>query len=69
VNPPKNPKNHDWLKIHPAILIRLAYWSQRVISANTISFGEGEALRKIHSALPIRQDIPYKLSCSNRKQK
>jgi hypothetical protein len=42
-------------------LIRLAYWRRRVISANTIGFGEGEgeALPKIRNALPIRQDIAY----------
>jgi hypothetical protein len=33
-------------------LIRLAYWRRRVISANTIGCGEGEALQKIRNALP-----------------
>jgi hypothetical protein len=47
VNLPKNPQNHNWLKIHPANLIRLAYKRRRVISTNTIGFGEGEALEKI----------------------
>jgi hypothetical protein len=47
------------LKIHPASLIRLAYWRRRFISANTIGFGEGEALQKFCYALPIRQDITY----------
>jgi hypothetical protein len=40
-------------------LIRLAYWPRGVFSANTIGFGEGEALQKIFNALPIRQDIAY----------
>ncbi len=48
-----------WLKIQPANLIRLAYWRRRVISSNTIGLGEGEALQKICTALPIRQDIAY----------
>jgi hypothetical protein len=39
----KNLRSHSWLKIHPANLIRLAYWRRHVISANTIGFGEGEA--------------------------
>jgi hypothetical protein len=47
VNPPppkkKNPPSHNWLKIHPANLIRLA-------------FGEGETLQKITTLL---QDIAY----------
>jgi hypothetical protein len=30
-----------------------------LVSANTIGFGEGEALPKICNALPIRQDIVY----------
>jgi hypothetical protein len=30
---------------NPSNLIRLAYWRRRVISANTIGFGEGEALQ------------------------
>jgi hypothetical protein len=30
------------MKIHPTNWIRLAYWSMRVISANTIGFWEGE---------------------------
>jgi hypothetical protein len=47
------------LKIHPANLIRLAYWRRRVVSANTIGTGEVEALQKIRNALPIRQDIAY----------
>jgi hypothetical protein len=47
------------LKIDTARLIRLAYWRRRVISANTIGFGEGEALQKICTALPILQDIAY----------
>jgi hypothetical protein len=47
------------LKIHPANLIRLAYWRRRVASANTIGIGEVEALQKIRNALPIRQDIAY----------
>jgi hypothetical protein len=38
-------------------LIRLAYWRRLIISANTIGFGEGEALQKIFSALPIPQEI------------
>jgi hypothetical protein len=59
VNPPKNPQNHNWWKIHPANLIRLAYWRRRVISANTIGFGEGEALQRICNASPIRHDIVY----------
>jgi hypothetical protein len=33
------------------------YWRRSVISANTIGFGEGEILQKIHSAFPICQDI------------
>jgi hypothetical protein len=45
------------LKIHPTNLIRLAYW--RVISANTIGYGEEEAFQKIRNALLIRQDIAY----------
>jgi hypothetical protein len=36
------------------------YWRRRVISTNTIGLGEGDALQKIHNALPIRQDIDYK---------
>jgi hypothetical protein len=58
-NPQKNQQNHSWLKIHPANLIRLAYWRRRVVSANTIGTGEVEALQKIRNALPIRQDIAY----------
>jgi hypothetical protein len=59
VNPPKNPQNHNWLKIHPANLIRLAYWRRRVISANIIGFGEVEVIQKICNALPIRHNIAY----------
>jgi hypothetical protein len=59
VDPPKNPKNHKWLEIHPAILIRLAYWRRRVISVITIGFGEGEAIQKICNISPIRQDNAY----------
>jgi hypothetical protein len=47
------------LKIHPERLICLAYWHMRVFSANTIGFGEGEALKKIRNALLFRQDIAY----------
>jgi|688.fasta_scaffold229472_2 hypothetical protein len=54
MNPQKNPQNHNWLKIYPAKLIRLAYWRRHVIC-----FGEGEALQKICNALPIHQDIAY----------
>jgi hypothetical protein len=46
LNPPKNPQNHHWLKIHLANLIRLAYWRRRGISANTIAFREREVLKK-----------------------
>ncbi len=35
------------------------YWHRRVISANTIDFGEGEALQTLCNAFPIRQDIAY----------
>jgi hypothetical protein len=35
------------------------YWRRHVISAKTIEVGEGEALQKIHIALPIPQDITY----------
>ncbi len=35
------------------------YWSRRIISANTIEVGEGEALQKIFNTFPIRQDIAY----------
>jgi hypothetical protein len=59
MNPQKNPQNHNWLKIYPAKLIRLAYWRRHIISANTIGFGEGEALQKMCNALPIHQDIAY----------
>jgi hypothetical protein len=59
VNSKKNPQNHNWLKIHPANLIRLPYWRRRVISANTIGFGEVEALQKICNASPFRHDIAY----------
>jgi hypothetical protein len=45
------------------------YWRRRVISANTIGLGEEDALQKIRSALPIRQDIAYKLTCSKQKRK
>jgi hypothetical protein len=50
---------------HPANLIRLIitftpiYWRRHFISANTIGFGDREALPKIRNALPIRQDIAY----------
>jgi hypothetical protein len=47
VNPPKNPQNQNWSKIHPANLIRLAYWRRRVISANATGSGEKEARPKI----------------------
>jgi hypothetical protein len=67
--PPKNVQNDIWLKIHPANLIRLAYWRRRIISANTIGFGEGVALQKICIALSVRQDNDYYLSCSKRKGK
>ncbi len=56
--PPKHPQIHNWLKLHPANLIRFAYWRRCVISVNTIDFGE-EALKKIRNALPICQDIAY----------
>jgi hypothetical protein len=35
------------------------YWDRHVISANTIGFGEGEALQQIRNALPIPPDITY----------
>jgi hypothetical protein len=35
------------------------YWRSGVISANTIGFGEGEILHKIHSVSFICQDIVY----------
>ena len=35
------------------------YWRRRVISANTIGCGEGEARQKICNALSIRRDIAY----------
>jgi hypothetical protein len=57
--PPKNQHNYNCLKIHPANLIQFVYWRRRVISTNTIGFGDGEALQKIRNALPIRQDIAY----------
>jgi hypothetical protein len=57
--PPKNLLFHNCLKIHPANLIRLAYWRRRVISTNTFGFGEREALQKIRNALPFHQDIAY----------
>jgi hypothetical protein len=47
------------------------YWHRRVISANIIGLGEGDALQRICNALPIRQtqDIAYKLSYSKQKRK
>jgi len=57
VTPKKSAKSQ--LVENSSYLIRLAYWRRRVISANTIGFGEGEALQKIRNALPIRQDIAY----------
>jgi hypothetical protein len=33
------------------------YWRRHIISANTIGFGEREAMQKIRNALPIPQDI------------
>jgi hypothetical protein len=63
--PQKNLQNLICLNIHPANLIRLAYskinyppicWRGHVISANTISFGEGDALQEILNVLPVRQD-------------
>jgi hypothetical protein len=56
--PLKKPQNHNWLKIHPTNWIRLAYWRMRVISANTIGFGEGEKVKPFKKML-IRQDIAY----------
>jgi hypothetical protein len=35
------------------------YWRRRVISANNIGFGEGEAVKKIYNTFPIHQDIAY----------
>jgi hypothetical protein len=57
VTPKKSAKSQ--MVENSSNLIRLAYWRRRVISANTIGFGEGEALQKIRNALPIRQDIAY----------
>jgi hypothetical protein len=57
VTPKKSAKSQ--LVENSSNLIRLAYWRKRIISANTIGFGEGEALQKIRNALPIRQDIAY----------
>jgi hypothetical protein len=57
--PLKNPQNHNWLKIDTARLIRLDSWCRRVISANTIGFGEGEDLQKYCTALPIGRNIAF----------
>jgi hypothetical protein len=46
--PPKKPQKHNWLKIHPANLVRLAYWRRRVISVNTIGFGEGTGKKEFY---------------------
>ncbi len=56
---PKKSTKSQWLKIHPANLIRLGNWRRCVISANTVGFGKGEALQQIRNALPIHQDIAY----------
>jgi hypothetical protein len=45
--PQKNPQNNNWLKIHHEKLNPLIYWRRCVISANTIGFGEVEALQTI----------------------
>jgi hypothetical protein len=41
------------------------FWLRHVISANTIGFGEGEALQKLHNALPFpqRYHLLMKLYC------
>jgi hypothetical protein len=61
-----------YLQFERAILMEktyFRYWRRGVISANTIGFGEGEILQKIHNVLPICQDITNYLSCSKRKRK
>jgi hypothetical protein len=49
--PQKNLQNHYWLKIHPANLIRLAYWRRRVISANTIGWEKEEPFKNFATLL------------------
>jgi hypothetical protein len=47
VNPPKNPQNHNWLKIHPANLgsaLPIGPGVLFLFSANTVGFGEGFAM-------------------------
>ncbi len=45
--------NYDWLVVTPI------YWRRRVISANIIGLGEGEALQKMCYTFPIRHNIAY----------
>ncbi len=53
--PGEPPKIHN-LKY---TMVPLVYGRRHIISANTIGFGEREALQKIYNDLPIPQDITY----------
>jgi hypothetical protein len=46
VNPQKNVQNNNWLKIHPANLISLAYWRRHVISAKLLALEKEKPLKK-----------------------
>jgi hypothetical protein len=48
-------------------MVSLIYWRKLIISANTIGFGEEEALQINPNILPIPCDVAYQLSCSKRK--